>query len=133
MTVVDASVLVDALVVNGPAGDAARAALAERDTLHVPTIFPAEVTSAVRGLCARHELDPGRARGALAQLAVLRTVEYPFGPFLDRVWELRANVTVYDGWYVALAESLGCQLITADSRLARAGGARCPFVDVQGS
>ncbi len=125
--------LVDALVVIGPAGEAARAALADRETLHVPTIFPAEVTSAVRGLCARQELDPGRARGALAQLAVLRTVEYPFGPFLDRVWELRASVTVYDAWYVALAESLDCQLITADSGLARADGARCPIIDVRAS
>jgi predicted nucleic acid-binding protein len=40
--------------------------------------------------------------------------------------ELRANVTPYDATYVALAESLGYLLLTADARLARAPGIRCP-------
>ncbi len=43
----------------------------------------------------------------------LRTVSYP-----------RRNVTVYDAWYLALAESLGAELLTADSRLARAAAVR---------
>lgn len=133
MTVVDASVLVDALLVTGPAGDAARAHLSDRRELHVPAVFPAEVTSAVRGLLSRHQLETSRARAGLAQLAALRTVEYPFAPFLDRVWELRGSVTVHDAWYVALAESLGCELVTADARLARADGARCQITDVRTS
>ncbi|MGI9003476.1 MAG: type II toxin-antitoxin system VapC family toxin [Pseudonocardia sp.] len=130
MTVVDASVLVDGLVVVGPAGDAARAVLRDRQVLHVPSIFTAEVTSALRALCARQALDVTRARAALAQLKTLRTVLYPFEPFVDRVWELRESVTVYDGWYVALAEFLECELVTADRRLTRAGGVRCPVLDV---
>ena len=39
---------------------------------------------------------------------------------LDRVWELRHNVTAYDATYVALAEELDCSLLTADARLANA-------------
>ena len=50
---------------------------------------------------------------------------YPFEPFLDRVWELRHNLTAYDAWYVALAESLGTDLVTADARLVAAPGPRC--------
>jgi hypothetical protein len=37
---------------------------------------------------------------------------------------------VYDGWYVALAESLDTSLVTADRRLARVSGPRCPVVEV---
>jgi predicted nucleic acid-binding protein len=43
-----------------------------------------------------------------------------------RVWELRENVTSYDAAYVALAEALEAPLLTADARLARATGVRCP-------
>jgi predicted nucleic acid-binding protein len=39
--------------------------------------------------------------------------------------ELRENVTAYDAAYVALAEILGVQLLTADARLSRAAGVRC--------
>jgi len=43
-----------------------------------------------------------------------------------RIWQLRDNLTAYDASYVALAESLGCALVTADARLSRAGGASLP-------
>jgi len=45
---------------------------------------------------------------------------------MRRAYELRANVTAYDAAYIALAELLGCALVTADARLARAPGIRCP-------
>ena len=44
---------------------------------------------------------------------------------LGRIWELRDNLTAYDAGYVALAEALGCPLITSDARIARATGPRC--------
>ena len=131
MTVFDASVLVDALVVAGPAGDDARAALRDCSLLHVPSIFTAEATSAVRALHAQGDLSPGRARGALARIKTVAAWQYPFEPFLDRVWELRDNLTVYDAWYVALAESLDTVLVTADRRLAEAPGPRCPVRTVE--
>jgi len=37
---------------------------------------------------------------------------FAYEPFASRVWELRENVTAYDSWYVALAESLGARLAT---------------------
>ena len=130
MTVFDASVLVDALVVVGAAGDDAREVLRDRSLLHVPSIFAAEATSAIRSMRVRGDLSPGQARGAISKIKVVQTMQYPFEPFLDRAWELRDNLTVYDAWYVALAESLDTSLVTADLRLAQASGPRCPVMEV---
>ena len=55
-----------------------------------------------------------RRQGAIAHL-----------PPLSRVWELRANLTVFDAAYVALAEALEVPLLTGDGRVARAPGLRC--------
>lgn len=44
---------------------------------------------------------------------------------MRRAYELRTNVTAYDAAYVPLAETLGCDLVTADRRLAGAPGPRC--------
>lgn len=44
---------------------------------------------------------------------------------LRRAYELRANVTAYDASYMALAEALECELLTADRRPAAATGPRC--------
>lgn len=41
------------------------------------------------------------------------------------MWERRNNLTAYDAGYVALAEALGCALLTADARLSRAPGIGC--------
>lgn len=127
MTVFDASVFVDALVVASSVGDDARSELRDHTLLEVPSIFGAEVVSAVRGLVGRGELDPIRASAAIEQVRSLHSIQYPVEPFLDRVWELRDNLTVYDAWYVGLAEWLGTDLVTADDRLVNAAGPRCPI------
>lgn len=51
----------------------------------------------------------------------------PLPPLLNRAWELRHNLTVYDAAYVALAERLDGVLVTCDGRLANASGPRCSF------
>jgi predicted nucleic acid-binding protein len=51
---------------------------------------------------------------------------------LPRIWQLRDNLTAYDATYVALAEALSCELVTADARLARAPGPACPITVVRG-
>ena len=57
----------------------------------------------------------------------LRVELYPFAPLAARIWELRAGVRWYDGWYVALAELLGAPVATLDRRLAHSAGPRCEF------
>ena len=127
MSVTDASVFVDALVGVGVHGELARAYLRGVSVLEVPAIFGAEATSAVRMLVLRGELNSIRAAAAIEQVRTVRTLQFPFEPFSRRVWELRSNLTVYDGWYVALAEWLGTELVTADQRLVNAAGPRCPI------
>ncbi len=129
MRVLDASVVVDAMVVAGPAGDRARDLVAGEPWLHLPSIAGAEITSALRSMVLRGTLSAGVARMAVVRASRLRTRRYPFEPFVERVWDLRENVTVYDAWYVALAESLDAPLVTADDRLRRADGPRCPVLD----
>lgn len=116
---------VDALVVAGPAGDAARAELGAVQTLEVPAIFGAEAASALRALVSHGQLDAGPAATALEQIRSVRAHRYPFEPFARRAWQLRDNLTVYDAWYVALAEWLGTDLVTVDTALQSAPGPTC--------
>ncbi|MGH9307389.1 MAG: type II toxin-antitoxin system VapC family toxin [Acidimicrobiales bacterium] len=125
MSVIDASVFVDALVGVGVHGELARQEVRSQPTLQVPAIFGAESTSALRGLVLRSDLSAIRAMAALEQVRRVRTLQYPFEPFTQRVWELRDSLTVYDAWYVALAEWLGTDLVTGDERLTSAIGPRC--------
>ena len=55
---------------------------------------------------------------------------YAMPGLLERVWELRENLSAYDAGYVALAEALRCSLVTADARISRASGVRCPVTVV---
>ncbi len=60
----------------------------------------------------------------------LGIIRYPLVGILGRVWQLRDNLSAYDACYVALAEELGCALLTADQRMTRAPGTRCPITVV---
>ena len=79
--------------------------------------FDVEVLSAVRALLLRDQLEAERARSALGQLV---TIRHSAQILLDRAWELGGSITIQDGVYVALAESLDCPLLTTDERLGRA-------------
>ena len=60
--------------------------------------------------------------GVVRSFQDVRVERYPHEPFLDRVWQLRANVGAYDAVYVALAEALSTVLVTGDRRLAGTPG-----------
>lgn len=124
--VVDASVLVAALVDGGAAGERARAVLADGD-LVAPHILPAEVTNVLRRLVAGGHLSVDNATMASQDMSQLPIRLVPFDPFSGRVWELRETVTTYDAWYVAVAEALAAPLATLDGRLKRAPGPRCTW------
>jgi predicted nucleic acid-binding protein len=70
-------------------------------------------------------LDERRARLALADLRRLRFDRVRHDILLERCWELRDNLTIYDAAYVALAEVLEVTLVTADGKLSNAPGTRC--------
>lgn len=81
-----------------------------------------EVAQALRRLARQGVLTTARAEEALGDLAGLRVRRYPHAHLLERIWELRGNLTVFDAAYVALAEALDAPLITADAAIARAPG-----------
>ena len=124
MIVVDASVLAPALSDDTADGDAARAALAGR-TLSAPDVIDLEVLSVLRRHVATDQLGVPRARLAVADLLDLPLQRVPHLRVIDRCWDLRHNLTVYDAAYVALAELLDLVLVTGDLRLATAPGLRC--------
>lgn len=124
MLVVDASVLAPALADDGPDGDAARARL-RGDTLVAPELIDLETTSVIRRHLQAGQLPERRADLALTDLVELPLRRIPHRSLLERCWELRENLTVYDAAYVALAELLDVTLVTADARLARAPELRC--------
>jgi|HubBroStandDraft_1064217.scaffolds.fasta_scaffold256425_2 predicted nucleic acid-binding protein len=122
--VLDASVVVAALADGGPDGQWAERILVS-GPLAAPHLMPAEVANIVRRAAAIGKITQDTASLAHADLQELRIELFPYEPFADRIWELRANVTCYDAWYVALAEFLDCPLATLDRRLARAPGLKC--------
>jgi predicted nucleic acid-binding protein len=127
--VIDASVLANVLADDGPDGDAARAHVRGVGDLAAPDLVDVETVSVLRKRWLAHVLAARRFRTAVEDLERLPIVRYPALALMRRAYELRANVTAYDAAYVALAEVLACPLVTADERLARASGPRCP-VDV---
>ena len=124
--VIDSSVVVAALADSGEAGTWADRLLAT-DDLAAPHLMPAEVANVLRRAALAGEISPDTAALAHADLLSLPVELFAYEPFAVRVWELRENITAYDGWYVALAESLDARLATLDLRLAKAPGPRCHF------
>lgn len=124
IVVVDASVVVAALVDSGPDGGWAEQVLTS-GSLAAPHLLLAEVANVVRRAALAGKITADAATLAHADLQALRVDLFPYEPFAGRIWELRGNVTCYDAWYVALAEYLGCPLATLDDRLARAPGLKC--------
>ena len=126
-TVVDASLLVAALVDSGLEGAWAESMVAE-GALTGPELALAEASNVLRRLERSGRLSPPEAAGAHKGLLRLEMDLFPFAPFAERVWELRSNLTSYDAWYVALAEALDCPLVTLDRKLSRAIGPKCAII-----
>ncbi len=121
MIVVDSAAVVDAL--SGVAGtDALRSRLAAEE-LHAPDLLGYEVVSALRGLTLGGILSEARALDLLTDFDDLPIHRWACADGLRRrAFQLRHNVSAYDAAYLALAEALGCAVVTRDARLARSTG-----------
>jgi predicted nucleic acid-binding protein len=127
VVVMDASAVVAMLADDGGAGQWA-AAHVRGAGLAAPDLMPYEAANILRRHVLAGILDASAAALAHGDLADLPVDLYPYGALADRAWELRANVTVYDAAYIALAELIEAPLLTLDARLARAPGPLCPIV-----
>ena len=119
MIVVDASLIVE-LVLQTPRGRRlARRFLVD---LHAPHLIGVEVLQTLRRLARSGSVAAPRSDEAMADFFALDIERHGHELLLPRAWELRANLTVYDAVYVALAELLQAPLLTCDARIARAPG-----------
>jgi len=124
--VVDASVVAPAVADGGPDGVRFRQRL-HGEQIAAPDLLRVEVLSVIRRQLHVGAIDVTQAEHAVTDLLDLPITVYPTAPLLLRSWRLRDNLTAYDACYIALAETLGWSLLTADTRLARAPGTRCPI------
>lgn len=124
--VVDAPLVVAALVDHGPEGRWAEECLLD-GPLHAPDLTPFEAANLLRRLAAAGRLSPDVASLAHQNPVSLPVVSVPHEAVADRAWELRENLTVLDGAYVAVAEMIRAPLATLDRKLAATPGARCEF------
>lgn len=122
MIVVDASAILEVLLITQAAQSIEDRIFSTTETLHAPHLLDLEVAQVLRRYCASEQMTPERGYQALSDLADFHIIRYPHDLFLYRIWELRHNVTAYDAAYLALAESLSAPLLTRDARLAAAPG-----------
>lgn len=122
MIVVDASAIIEVLLRTGRGAAVEQRCLTAAAGLHAPHLVDAEVVSAIRRLLLEREIDLARADLAVEIFGKMRLRRWSMVPLRARMWALRGNVSAYDASYVALAERLGCPLVTCDARLARSSG-----------
>lgn len=117
MIVVDASVVVDALLGRPQAasalGDAVERLGLAVAPLAAPELLELEVLNTLRKFAAR---DAGAADRARLAFIELRLRLFPHRVVRERVWDLRAELTAYDAAYLALAEVLDSPLLVTCDR-----------------
>ena len=119
--VLDSSACLD-LVLDTEPGRALRGLLLDPEpSLLAPGNLWIEVGRVIRAKVADGALPRRRAEAALADFMDLGIEETPVEPLLVRAWQLRDNLTIDEGVFVALAEATAQPLLTTDLRLAHAG------------
>jgi predicted nucleic acid-binding protein len=122
--VVDASVVVEVLLRSDAGIELEERLFDGDDPLHAPHMLDIEVANALRRCTLRGDLDQRQGRDALADLAAMAIERHGHQPLLERIWQLRHNLTAYDAAYLALAERLDAPLLTCDAGLASLAGHR---------
>lgn len=125
--VVDASVGTKWFVSEADSGRAA--GLLNTDwTLHVPRFFATEIASALVKLVRRKELGEVDANRALDELARMKLQSHGSVEIVAAALAaaLKAGISVYDASYLAIAQQLGCRVVTADWRFFERASAHWP-------
>ncbi|MCY7419099.1 MAG: type II toxin-antitoxin system VapC family toxin [Chloroflexi bacterium] len=125
--VIDASAVVALLTDDSATGRWVADVVTGR-SLGAPELMPFEAANILRRLALSGVIDATAATLAHADLLDLTVDLVPWRLLAGRAWELRANLTVYDAAYVALAEALEVPFLTLDGRIARAADVRCPVL-----
>ena len=122
MIVLDASAAIDWLLRTSAGITIDQRIYSRSESVHVPHVLDLEVAQVLRRFVREGSLSSGRADEALQDLMLARFTRYPHLQLLPRIWQLRHNLTAYDGAYISLAELLNVPLITRDRRMSSASG-----------
>ncbi len=118
MIVVDASAILDVLLRSSQASEIEDLIFGQGVTLHAPHLLDLEVIQVLRRFVRVGSMHPSRGLEAIRVFMDFPIERYDHITLLERIWELRDNMTAYDASYVALAEALPAKLLTRDARLA---------------
>ncbi|HLS15109.1 MAG TPA: type II toxin-antitoxin system VapC family toxin [Beutenbergiaceae bacterium] len=118
----DASAAVEWLLGRPGAQHVAERITAAEVSIHAPSFLGVEVAQALRRLIAGGHMSDDRGQIAISDLTATGVALHDPDVLLNRIWDLRNNLSAYDAAYVALAEVLGATLLTADARISRAPG-----------
>jgi predicted nucleic acid-binding protein len=124
LIVIDASAVLELLLLTPKAAQLEAFALTPSHQLNAPHLLDVEVAQALRRLVLAGELSDSRAGQALDDFSQLVIDRHTHRDLIKRAWQLKDSLTVYDAVYVALAEALDSVLLTCDGRMARAHGHR---------
>jgi len=95
--------------------------------LHTAALCDVEIAAAFRRGILSRKLTTIRAADAIEDYLDLPLFRHGHQALLGRVLQLRSNFSAYDAAYVALAEQLHGELLTADDGLARAVRTQLPL------
>jgi predicted nucleic acid-binding protein len=118
--VLDSSACLDVVLDTEPGRVLHGMLLNPQSVLLAPGLLWVEVARVLRAKAVDGGLSRRGADAALADFLDLGVQETQVEPLLVRAWQLRDNLTVDDGVFVALAEATTQPLLTTDLRLAGA-------------
>ena len=119
--VIDASAVVEYLVeltLSGPATRLFHRMAEGRVELWAPDLVYPESASALRKLVRLRAIAAADAETAVENLAELPISIAGTAALMRDVWRMQAFLTPYDACYVALADALSAELVTAERKLA---------------
>jgi predicted nucleic acid-binding protein len=131
--VVDASVAIKWLNPREVLADKARVLYADYEqgqfSLLVPAFWDYEVVNGINKAIARGDLTEQEGHEAIALLLAVQAQKVPL-PSPQESYEMarRYRRSVYDSWYLSLAEETGCEFWTADRKLYNAVKDSAAFV-----
>ena len=127
--VVDASVAVEYLLKS----DLGRSVtnVLDHSALSAPQMIDIEVLSAFRRSVFQRKLSTDDALRALDRLSTWNVERVSHRGLIRLTWAYIRNVSAYDSAYLATAKFLGLEVLTADSKLARAPNVDIAVYDVR--
>jgi predicted nucleic acid-binding protein len=131
--VLDCSVALKIVLPEVDSGKAIRLLKEYRQAIHellAPDIFPPEVANGLATAERQARIQPGEACIFLADLMQNAPVIHSATQLLARAIEISVanKLAVYDCIYLALAETEGCEMVSADDTFVKKMRAKFPFL-----